>query len=227
MANEEAKRKAEAARAAKQERLDAEIRHRKQQLETTDTAIGRLKLALKSAQDKADKSGVLISHLAGFYEEVDKLAKGKALFAATDLIVENANSIIRDAKELIDSGDVYISRLKEFVPAGDNPVYPDILMATRIIQQAMIRFKEVAEKRRTSLTGANQEATTIKFALELLIEGEGEVPTKRDLAAVMDNPAYNWFIGNTGHETFNLSRLDRLDVAEYLTGQLPKVDATE
>lgn len=114
--------KAQAAKAAKEEQLAAEIRCRKVQLECADASISKLQQGLQSTRAKVPELGRFISHLAAFYEEVDKLAKGKSLFPATDMIVEGTNSIICDAKALID-GDVYVERLKEFVAAGDNPVY--------------------------------------------------------------------------------------------------------
>jgi hypothetical protein len=131
--------KASAKKASEAERLALAIRNRKEQLERVSSAMSRLNEERQALRAKAAEHATFVSHLDGFYKEVDKLAKGKALFPATDMIVEGTNSIIRDAKDIID-GDVYVDRLKEFVPAGDNPVYPDILMAARTIQQAATRF---------------------------------------------------------------------------------------
>src|ERR1700678_1835085 len=124
------------AKMSKKEQLAIVIQRRSGQLELINDSLSQLDEAWEAVQAKTAQHGRFRSHLPGFYEEVDKLAKGKALFSATDMIVQDANNIIRDAKALID-GDVYIDSLKEFVPAGDNPVYPDILMASRTVQQAL------------------------------------------------------------------------------------------
>src|ERR1700689_3653359 len=79
-----------------------ETRLRKKQLEDTQAAAAKLEIAVRAARDKDERCEALTSHLLGFYEEVDKLTKGKALLEATDLIVEHANDIVRDAKSLIE-----------------------------------------------------------------------------------------------------------------------------
>jgi len=56
---------------------------------------------------------------------------------ATPLIVEQVNDIIRDAKSIIE-GDPYLDRVKEFVPAGNNPTYPDVLLVARSVQTSML-----------------------------------------------------------------------------------------
>ena len=83
-----------------------------------------------------------VSHLEGVYAEVDKLTKGKSLVPTSDLLVEIVNSLISDAKGLIHR-DTYLERLKTFVPAGDNPAYPDVLVALRILQQTLSRFESM------------------------------------------------------------------------------------
>ena len=90
--------KAQAAKAAKEEQLAGEIRRRTMQLECTETATSELRQELQATRAKVPELDRFISHLAGFYDEVDKLAKGKSLVEATDMIVEGANNIIRDAK---------------------------------------------------------------------------------------------------------------------------------
>ena len=96
------------------DKVPPELRRRRtQQLEIAKAAAERLETALHSARDKSERSEALANHLSGFYgfyEEVDKLAKGKALVEATDLIVEHANAIVQDAKALI-QGDSYLDRV--------------------------------------------------------------------------------------------------------------------
>lgn len=221
--------KAQAAKAAKEEQLAGEIRCRKVQLECTETAISTLRQELQATRAKVPELDRFISHLAGFYDEVDKLAKGKSLVEATDMIVEGANSIIRDAKALID-GDVYIDRLKEFVPAGENPVYPDVLMAARIIQQATDRFKGTLQVRRNKIATVIREAETIKWALEIFIEeDQGNIASKEDVEANMDKPMDSWFEFDEDEQGpfFDFERLDGLDIGKYLTTIISGSDAQE
>ena len=128
------------AKANRKVRMTAEHKHRTQQLEITQGGVDRLETALRSISEKDEQCKSFADHLSGFYAEVDKLAKGKTLVPATDLIVEQANNIVRDAKTLIE-GDPYLDRIKEFVPAGDNPVYPDVLLTARVVQQAVGRYQ--------------------------------------------------------------------------------------
>lgn len=145
------------------------------------------------------------------------------------MIVEGTNSIIRDAKALID-GDVYVGRLKEFVAAGDNPVYPDILMVARTIQQATVRFQGTLQTRRNRLATVIREAETIKCALEFFIEdGEGYVSSKEDVETSVDKPTDSWFELNEDGDGpfFDFDRLDGLDLNKHLTIILTTGDAQE
>ncbi len=148
------------------------------------------------------------------------------------MIVEGTNSIIRDAKALID-GDVYIDRLKEFVPAGENPVYPDVCSwFARIIQQATTRFKGTLQSRRKQDFHYNfREAETIKCALEIFIDDEdpGYVASKEDVAGNIEKPTDSWFEFDEGEEGsfFNFERLDSLDIGKYLTAILAAGNAQE
>jgi hypothetical protein len=222
--------KAQAAKAAKQEQLSGEIRCRQLQLECTETAISKLRQEQQVTRAKGPELDQFVSHLAGFYDEIDKLAKGKSLVEATDMIVEGANSIVRDAKALID-GDVYIDRLKEFVPAGENPVYPDVLMVARIIQQATARFRETLQSRGNKIFTLLREAETIKCALEIFIDDgdPGYVASKEDVEGHIGKPTESWFEFAEDEEGpfFDFERLDGLDIGKYLTTILAASNAQE
>jgi hypothetical protein len=223
--------KASAKKAAEAERLAAEISKRKEQREQVDVAMSRLMDAQGALRTKASGYGTFTSHLDGFYEEIDKLAKGKSMMQATDMIVEGTNTIIRDAKAIID-GDIYIERLKEFVPAGENPVYPDILMALRTIQQASARFGPGLQKRKPKITAAIKEAGAIRTVLDIFIENEGHVATSEEIEGLSPE----WFVYNDEEDEdyesdepvpFDFERLDGLDVTEHLTAILATLDAEE
>jgi hypothetical protein len=157
--------------------------------------------------------------LKGFYEEINKLAKGRSMIAATDLVVEQANEIVRDAKTMI-KGDTYLDRVKEFVPAGDNPVFPDVLWVARTIQQSVERFQTQLKKRDQELANLIRRGRTISAAVELVLQGD-EVPSKESVEEMVDGPVDDaCFSGDysTG-QYFDFERLDRRDLNKYLSGE--------
>ena len=218
-------------KAAEAEILAAEISKRKEQREKVSAIISQLKDIQQTMRTKLAHQETAISHLEGFYQEVDKLAKGKSLLQATDLILEGTNAIIRDAKEIIDR-DVYIDRLKEFVPAGENPVYPDILMALRTIQQANERYGPKLRARLEKLPAFINEVETIGAVLDMFIENDGHVATSEDIEGLSSD----WFAYSDDEDEdfesdesvpFDFERLDGMDMEEYLADILAALDAKE
>ena len=134
-----------------------ERRQRSQQLEIAKRAVDALQEKLRIILRNAKSCAALSNHLEGFYEEIDKLAKGKTLVPVTDLVVQEANDIVRDAKALITS-DTYLDRVKEFVPAGDNPVYPDVLLSIRAVRQSLERAETHSDNRQQYLANLLREA---------------------------------------------------------------------
>jgi hypothetical protein len=111
------------------------------------------------------------SHLQGLYDEVDKLAKGKSLLPTSDLLVELVNSLITDTKNLV-FRDEYLDRLKTFVPAGNNPNYPDVLIALRILQQTLERFASLLETETARHSDTGTQLATILGALQVACQDE-------------------------------------------------------
>ena len=216
---------AKAARAARKAEVEAEERRaaeelrnsRIRQLESARMAVGMLEEALRAGRKAAKRHDALSSHLSGFYEEIDKLAKGKTLLEVTDLVVEQANDIIRDAKSIV-QGDTYLNRVKEFVPAGNNPVYPDVLLSVRAVQESLGRFGASIKERDEHITERLREARTIEAALEHYLEVD-EIPSKEDVEQVIDNDdvADAWFHRHLTGTHFDLGRLDRLELDKYLS----------
>jgi hypothetical protein len=218
--------KAQQAKAARVARAGLESAARMRQLEDAQAAVAALESALKSVREEKEVCSTLDNHLIGFYDEIDKLAKGKSLMAATDLIVEHANSIVRDAKALIKQ-DVYVDRIKEFVSAGDNPVYPDVLVTLRAVKQAVDRCNPRLEESIKRIIWKLSEARTIATALRHYMDSEGEIPTKAQIEIGVRNPASTWFDGAYSHSSFKLSRLDSLSIREHLTAGLTTVEDGE
>ncbi|HXT69388.1 MAG TPA: hypothetical protein VN700_06525 [Vicinamibacterales bacterium] len=210
--------KKEAAKARKERKAQEERQRRQQQLEDARSAVKRLAEARDAAEARATNHAALLSHLNGFYDEIDKLAKGKALVQCTDLVVEQINDIIRDAKQII-SDDQHLGRVKEFVPAGDNPVYPDVLIVTRAVQQCLNRTKDDVQSEKKKAFWACREMRTIAGALEAFLE-TGEYPGPGDVQDYMTGvPTESWFFpGEDGQKWFDFERLDRQGIA---SGEAP------
>jgi hypothetical protein len=145
-------------------------------------ATRRLREALRQLKKISSQRHVLESHLDGFYSEVDKLAKGRAMLEVTPFILEQANEVIKDAKTII-TQDVHLDRIKEFVPAGNNPVYPDVLVAMKGIQQSLRRAKGTFEESRSRINDRLIKAETIAAALQAYFNEDDPdaVPMKQDV----------------------------------------------
>jgi len=82
------------------------------------------------------------SELNGLYQEIDKIYKKAPEEPISVLTLENVNNLIKDTKEIV-KDDPYIDRVKEFVPAGDNPEYRDVIIVLRQLRQGLDRFKKI------------------------------------------------------------------------------------
>ncbi len=209
---------AKAARAARKAEAKAEERRvaeqlstrRIGQLEQVQAAIQELEKRLETELSNARTHAELTSHLDGFYEEIDKLTKGKAMLEVTHLVVETTNNIIRDAKTII-VDDAYMARVKEFVPAGNNPVYPDVLVTLRTVRQAVSRYGAGRTDRGKLISSRLAEGRTIAAALSCHLDGI-EWPSKEEVESKIDsgNAWAPWFFENeNGEEYFDFERLDR------------------
>jgi hypothetical protein len=209
----ERERRKQAAEEKKRVEQEQEAERRKQLLAQAESAVAAQQEALTNARARSRALAALVSHTEGFYDEIDKLAKGKALFAATDLAVQQVNDIIRDAKAIIED-DLHLNRVKEFVPAGDNPVYPDILLATRAVQQCLSRGAKDVEATEKKCVAALRERRTIVAGVRLWIESDEE-PTKDEVASEMDGkPTERWFFeSDDGEMYFDVERLAEDGVA--------------
>lgn len=216
--------RAKAARAARQAKADAEARladelasRRVAKLTTAASAVEQFKQLLGSVREQITRADDLASHLRGFYEEIDKLAKGRSLLAATDLGVEQANAIVREAKKLI-GGDPHLDRVKELVPAGDNPVYPDVLITARAVQQSLERLQVRLTTQKQRIVAMLSEAKTIQAALQYYSEYKA-IPSMEEVTATLEGKAaLAWFETDALRVAhFNMARLDHCNLDEYLS----------
>ena len=216
-AQQKATRKAAADERRAREATELRTR-RAEQLRVAETELAKLEEAVGLARDGKVRHDALSNHLVGFYEEVDKLAKGRSLLEATSLIVEQANDIIRDAKSII-GDEPYLDRIKEFVPAGNNPVYPDVLVVARTVQQCLGRTEKPLADRETRVTKMRRHARTIVAALKYFAD-HNEHPSKDDVESLLDaKPPDIWFFqSDDGGCYFDFDRLDRVGIDRSIAG---------
>lgn len=219
-----ARRAAQKAKREEEERLAwEEVRSRRNaQAESARLAIRKLTEELQVLRGKTTRHETLSSHLKGFYLEIDKLAKGKALIEVTPFALEQTNDIIRDARTIV-AEDPYLDRIKEFVPAGNNPLYPDVLVALRVVREALERFATQLTSRKKQLTSMLRKARTILIALEYNLETDQTASIETVRERMESEPVQSLFVSSdVGEYYFDFDRLDRRSLEEYLSGEPQK-----
>jgi hypothetical protein len=218
------KETAEGKRAREQRERREFLEKRKEQLSGAETALGALREQVRAARSNIKRGEALSSHSNGFYEEISKLAKGKILIGVTDLVVAQANDIIRDAKQLI-KGDVYLDRIREFVPAGDNPVYPDVLVSIRSVRDSLDRYDQDTKNRINALLARIEKAQTVIGALKFVLDGEADAeedknyPGKDAIEPYVEGRVSESCLSrftDSYEKYFDFDRLDKQTVEEYL-----------
>ena len=226
MSNDTPKKQAAEAKKAREQREMQALRERRSlQLIDVQNAAKAIAGNLRKAWSTAKDCDALLSHSEGFYEEIDKLAKGKALMEVTPLVVEQANCIIRDAKNLVEN-DVYLDRIKEFVPAGDNPVYPDVLVTIRSVRDSLSRGRRELEARANAVKESLRKAETVIGALRYVLDEDTrdgkdkryppKDAVKRYVVGDVIGSCFSRY-SNSYEEYFNFDELDRQGLEEYLS----------
>jgi hypothetical protein len=146
---------------------------RTSQLERVKKSLNQLLGEQKALEKKQEAHANLSSHLEGFYAEIAILAKGKTLVEVTPLVVDQINDIIRDAKVIVQN-DVYLDRIKEFVPAGNNPVYPDVLIVARAVRQGLERCESGFDDHARHIKSAGNKGNNGYWSAGMLLEWRGE-----------------------------------------------------
>jgi hypothetical protein len=215
-------------RKEKEQQKREEIHERRsQQLVDARKELEALLADARAFQSIVERRDALSDHSKGFYEVVEKLAKGKSLIAVTDLLVEEANNIIRDAKEII-TNDVHLNRIKEFVPAGENPVYPDVVVTIRSVRDSLERYRKHLEVRRALVNESLRRANTVIGALEYFLDDEvaeedKEVPTRGAVQkytnGTVSDSCFTQFSDSEDPDDvyFDFDRLDEQTISEYLS----------
>ena len=220
------KKESAEAKKTREQREKSELRDkRSRQLADAQKAAETLEGQMQSVRSTMKRCDALLNHSKGFYEEVNKLAKGKTLLEVTTLVMEQANDIIRDAKEIVTS-DVYMDRIKQFVPAGDNPVYPDVLISIRSVRDSLGRCSEELKTRLETLKKTLRKANTVVGALAYFLEDDEadetmrNYPSKDVVEAYVDGEVSDSCFSrykDSFEQYFDFERLDYQSIREYLS----------
>ncbi|MEP6496097.1 MAG: hypothetical protein ABJF01_25705 [bacterium] len=191
-------------------------------LAEAERAVLRIEEQIRLVKERQRGRASLADHLSGFYEEIDKLAKGKALLEVTPLVLAETNQTIRDAKAMV-AKDPFLDRVREFVPAGNNPVYPDVVVALRTVRQSLDRAGARLAEILTEAQAKLSEAVTFALALDFAVAEAAEPSLtdvkshprrqRRDLSA-------SWFTRDDSgpdYRHFDIERFDQVaDIERYL-----------
>jgi uncharacterized membrane protein YqiK len=217
-----AARKAETEAAKKKEEQEWRQKTAKQR-DSVTSAIQLLEQRASELVGLVQRHSEQSGHLQAYYQEIEKLTKGKTLVPATDLIVQRCNEIIEDAKAIVQH-DLYLDRVKQFISAGDNPVYPDVLITARTVLESIARSKAKFQTEQKRISALLQEARTIGVATRLYLQNDG-VPSREDVEAHIDKKdlSESWFSEDkNGTETFDFDRLDDCSIESYFSDALKK-----
>ena len=187
------------------------IDRRTQQLEQIRGVIPLLDDYATNLKTQHQKMVLLESVSAGLYDETDKLAKKAAVDEITDLALSQVNDLIREAKEFLVK-DPYVQKYNEFVAAGNNPQYRDVVMVLRQIRQGLDRFQTtnaVEIKRAATLLS---DAKGIRVALALFLKGEDHV-SKQQITYNGEDVSSKWL--NSSLNDFSFLALDRVNIPEH------------
>jgi hypothetical protein len=178
------------------------------QKESADESLRVLSELMPAVSKTLAAASDLRNHTQGFYEEVDKLAKGKAMLEVTDRALEEVNSIVSDTKHLVDD-DPYLKRTNQFVAAGNNPVYPDVLLALRAVLQSLERFQMKQSVERSRYANLLNELKTIVCAIDIKLQGEESVSKELLERKLGESPSTKWIVKISYNEWyFDFERLE-------------------
>jgi hypothetical protein len=208
------------AREKKPSKAEIEVQERrKSQLVALDQVIEALTKKLADLHQKKQKVELLQSVSLGLYDEMDKMAKKAGADQVTDLALEQVNDFIRDAKDLM-AEDAYVQRYKEFVPAGDNPEYRDVVVVMRQLRQGLERLDTNVSSLQARWNERLADAKGVRVAVQLIMEGH-EAISESDLKEYEVAAKDRWFIKGDEFEepVFSFEAMDRTDIPTYFSAE--------
>jgi DNA repair exonuclease SbcCD ATPase subunit len=209
------KRKVDQSRAEEAERMK---QHRTEQLNQIEAIIQVFEERLRKCYEYNRQLALLESVSLGLYDELDKLSKKAPAETITDLALAQVNDVIRETKQLVQS-DSYIQRLNEFVPAGDNPQYRDVVIVLRQIRQGLERFKKESDPLKSALNAKLRDAKSIRIALRFYLQGYEEEEVSVSMLKEYDvKLSSSWTTWDYGNQAFAFSKLDEVRLPDYFKG---------
>ncbi len=125
------------------------------------------------------------------------------------------------------TSDVYLNRLKEFVAAGNNPVYPDVVVSIRSVRNSLERFHKNLDARLETINESLRRAKTVVGALEYFLDDQASdededknAPSKESVQRYTDGKVSNFCFTeftDSDDEYFDFDRLDEQPIREYLS----------
>lgn len=184
-----------------------------------DRVLTRLDGNLATARSDQSRADMLVSVANGLYEELEKLSKKAPVDDATDLVVEHVNDVINDVRDLAAS-DLYVQKIRAFVPADDNPEHRDVVLVLKQVRQGLGRAGTYLERRRKLLTERISLARGLSVALGFCVE-EGETQVTEDnLKANGVSLPGMWWSGGSGYfgdeKTVSLDLIDHFEPESLL-----------
>jgi hypothetical protein len=192
---------------------------RQEQLDAVNQALEMLETQRTQLVKTRMRAEMLDSVSLGLYEELDKLTRKAPAEEVTSLLLEQANEVIREARE-IGADDVYIQRLREFVPAGDMPQQRDVLLVIRQVRQGLSRLAVSLKGRADRLASLTEEAQVVSFALGYYLEFL-RIPDRDAAKANSFLSPGSWFKSTYNDKHFDFAKLDQTDIAQHFTDAKP------
>jgi hypothetical protein len=183
---------------------------RDKQIGDLDIAIQNLSAKIRALKETERRVDILEDVSLGLYEELDKLAKKAPADQVTNLVLEQTNEVIHEAKELL-SEDPFIKRYKEFVAAGDNPEHRDVVVVLLQIRQGLGRFTSGVEERKDWLDRVLEDAKGVRAAAILSRDGESDL-SQEELSEYDGKIMSRWF---NDSNVFDFERLDQTSIGTY------------
>jgi len=179
-----------------------------------DELIPKLQERVADLRRRQDSLALLKSVSTGLYEETDKLSKKAPAETVTDLLLEQVNTVIRETKEIATS-DIFVTRLSEFVSAGDNPQHRDVV----VILKQLILGQNRAIATNDQKLNANQEklsdARGVLCAIDLRLQGQEEYQIGKELLHYNGTSVSKFWRGDDTYDWhFDFARLDNPDLPE-------------
>lgn len=138
---------------ADKRRIKQEEKKRNMKKEELKTIEKEMRLIwIDDTKDKLDHINAFHTSL---YIEIDKLNKKAPKEQISNFTLKKVNEHISNVKSLLPD-DLYLSRIHQFEPAGDNPEYRDVAVALAEIGAAISQFKVKLLDEEKSLTKSNE-----------------------------------------------------------------------